>query len=322
MRGKATRCLAGRSPRRPASTRVGLDPGRAGPPGGHPGRAYRGRGGAAVQGGRPAADVRGLGPRRHRGGRGRSGRAGAGRPAPVRGAGVRPAMTQQFSEIAREAYVLRYPVLDVNVTLVVGAGRALVVDTLSTDAQAASLRSAVRDITRLPLCVVNTHHHFDHWFGNGVVAGPDTEVWAHEETAARLARRLEEQREVWVAEWARLDPDLAAGMATATLRPPNRTVHMESTVDLGDRTVVLRHLGRGHTDGDLVVLVPDADLVLAGDLVEEGGPPMFGDGHFDGAPVKAVAAKAVEALAAKAPLDADAALVAVKRGYAELSGHA
>lgn len=283
-------------------------------------------------------------------------------------------MTQQFSEIAREAYVLRYPVLDVNVTLVVGAGRALVVDTLSTDAQAASLRSAVRDITRLPLCVVNTHHHFDHWFGNGVVAGPDTEVWAHEETAARLARRLEEQREVWVAEWARLDPDLAAGMATATLRPPNRTVHMESTVDLGDRTVVLRHLGRGHTDGDLVVLVPDADLVLAGDLVEEGGPPMFGDGyplewpetlaallrlmspattvvpghgaivdvdfvhaqhdqltalawlirdgHFDGAPVKAVAAKAVEALAAKAPLDADAALVAVKRGYAELSGHA
>ncbi len=283
-------------------------------------------------------------------------------------------MTQQFSEIAREAYVLRYPVLDVNVTLVVGAGRALVVDTLSTDAQAASLRSAVRDITRLPLCVVNTHHHFDHWFGNGVVAGPDTEVWAHEETAARLARRLEEQREVWVAEWARLNPELAAGMATATLRPPNRTVHMESTVDLGDRTVVLRHLGRGHTDGDLVVLVPDADLVLAGDLVEEGGPPMFGDGyplewpetlaallrlmspattvvpghgaivdvdfvhaqhdqltalawlirdgHFDGAPVKAVAAKAVEALAAKAPLDADAALVAVKRGYAELSGHA
>src|SRR6266508_3225909 len=99
---------------------------------------------------------------------------------------------------------------------VVGAGRALVVDTLSTDAQAASLRSAVRDITRLPLCVVNTHLHFDHWFGNGVVAGPDTEVWAHEETAARLARRLEEQREVWVAEWARLNPELAAGMASTT----------------------------------------------------------------------------------------------------------
>jgi glyoxylase-like metal-dependent hydrolase (beta-lactamase superfamily II) len=283
-------------------------------------------------------------------------------------------MTQPFGEVAREVYVLRYPVLDVNVTLVVGAGRALVVDTLSTDAQAASLRSAVRGITRLPLCVVNTHHHFDHWFGNGVVAGPDTEVWAHEEAAARLARRLEEQREAWVVEWARLDPELAAGMATATLRPPNRTVHMESTVDLGDRTVVLRHLGRGHTDGDLVVLVPDADVVLAGDLVEQGGPPMFGDGyplewpetlaallrlmspattvvpghgalvdvdfvhaqhdqltalawlirdgHFDGAPVKAVAAKVIEALAAKAPLDADTALVAVKRGYAELSGHA
>jgi len=275
-------------------------------------------------------------------------------------------MTQGFVEVARDVHVLRYPVLDVNVTLVVGAERALVVDTLSTDAQAVSLVEAVRRITALPLCVVNTHHHFDHWFGNGVVADPDTDVWAHEEAAARLARRLEEQRAEWVAEWAPLAADLAAGMATATLRPPNRTVHMESIVDLGGRAVSLRHFGRGHTDGDLVVLVPDAEVVLAGDLVEEGGPPMFGDGyplewpetlaallrlttpatrvvpghgalvdpdfvraqhdqltalawlirdgHYDGAPV--------EAVAAKAPFDADTALVAVKRGYAELSGRA
>jgi glyoxylase-like metal-dependent hydrolase (beta-lactamase superfamily II) len=275
-------------------------------------------------------------------------------------------MTHQFSEVARDVYVLRYPVLDVNVSLVVGAERALVVDTLSTDAQAASLREAVRRVTTLPLCVVNTHHHFDHWFGNGVIAGADTDVWAHEEAAARLRRRLEEQRAEWVAEWAPVDAELAAGMAAATLRAPNRTVHIESIVDLGGRTVVLRHLGRGHTDGDLVVLVSGAEVVLAGDLVEEGGPPMFGDGyplewpetlaalvrlaspgtsvvpghgaivdldfvraqhdqltalawlirdgHADGA--------TVEAVAAKAPFDADTARVAVKRGYAELSGRA
>jgi glyoxylase-like metal-dependent hydrolase (beta-lactamase superfamily II) len=41
--------------------------------------------------------------------------------------------------------------------------------------------------------------------------------------------------------------------------------------------VKLAHLGRGHTDNDLVVLVPDAGVAFAGDLVEEGVPPAFED---------------------------------------------
>jgi glyoxylase-like metal-dependent hydrolase (beta-lactamase superfamily II) len=42
---------------------------------------------------------------------------------------------------------------------------------------------------------------------------------------------------------------------------------------------MLRHLGRGHTDNDVVVIVPDADVLFAGDLVENGAPPYFGDGY-------------------------------------------
>jgi glyoxylase-like metal-dependent hydrolase (beta-lactamase superfamily II) len=61
--------------------------------------------------------------------------------------------------------------------------------------------------------------------------------------------------------------------------PPTSTVHLSAEVDVGGRPVSLRHLGRGHTAGDLVVHVPDADLVVAGDLVEQGAPPMFGDGY-------------------------------------------
>ena len=44
--------------------------------------------------------------------------------------------------------------------------------------------------------------------------------------------------------------------------------------------VGLRHLGRGHTGGDLVVAVPDARCVYAGDLVEESGPPAYGPDSF------------------------------------------
>jgi glyoxylase-like metal-dependent hydrolase (beta-lactamase superfamily II) len=49
-------------------------------------------------------------------------------------------------------------------------------------------------------------------------------------------------------------------------------------LDLGGRTAQLLHLGRGHTDHDLVVAVPDAGVVFAGDLVEQGAPPDMEDG--------------------------------------------
>ncbi|MGC9665704.1 MBL fold metallo-hydrolase [Planosporangium sp. 12N6] len=183
-----------------------------------------------------------------------------------------------FTEVARDVYVLRYPVLDVNVSLVVGDGAALLVDTLSTDAQALQLRDAVRAVTTAPLTVVNTHHHFDHCFGNGVVVGPDRPIWAHEEVARLLRGEAEKLRRTAYAEWAPLLPELAEGVATATIRPPDHTVHLAATLDVGGRPVVLRHLGRGHSIGDLVAHVPDVDVLIAGDLVEEGAPPSFGDG--------------------------------------------
>jgi glyoxylase-like metal-dependent hydrolase (beta-lactamase superfamily II) len=176
--------------------------------------------------------------------------------------------------------VLRYPVLDVNVTLVVGEGAALLVDTLSTAGQAVELAAAARALTAAPWTIVNTHHHFDHCFGNAVLAGDGgPEVWAQEEAAALLRENPDRLRRQWYVEWAHTDPQLAQGIAEATVLAPSRTVHRESTLDIGGRSVVLRHLGRGHTAGDLVVHVPDANVVVAGDLVEEGAAPSFEDAY-------------------------------------------
>jgi glyoxylase-like metal-dependent hydrolase (beta-lactamase superfamily II) len=268
-----------------------------------------------------------------------------------------------FTEVAPAVYVLRYPVLDVNVTLVVGDGEALLVDTLSTDAQARELAEAARRVTRHPWTVVNTHHHFDHCFGNAVVAA-GRPVWGHEETAALLSERPAALQREWYGQWVTSQPELADALAAVRVVPPDHTVHRDAALRVGGRLVLLRHLGRGHTAGDLVVQVPDADALVAGDLVEEGGPPGFEDayplewpetvagllhlvgprtavvpghgavvgrafvaaqhdqlaalawlirdGHADGAPA--------EAVAGKAPFGREAALVAVRRGYAELSG--
>ena len=41
--------------------------------------------------------------------------------------------------------------------------------------------------------------------------------------------------------------------------------------------VELAYHGRAHTEGDISIVVPDADVLFAGDLLEEGSPPSFGD---------------------------------------------
>jgi len=181
--------------------------------------------------------------------------------------------------VADGVLVARTDPLDVNVTLVLGDDTALVVDTLSTDRQAHELRDAVRAVTALPLTVAVTHFHFDHSFGASVLADGGRPVWGHPRCAAELADRGGHWRARWHREWASAQPDLAAGLATATIQPPDRLVPDAATLDLGGRTVTLSHLGRAHTDGDLVVYVPDADVLIAGDLVEEGNPPDFSDAY-------------------------------------------
>jgi glyoxylase-like metal-dependent hydrolase (beta-lactamase superfamily II) len=181
-------------------------------------------------------------------------------------------------EVADRVLVWRQPVLDVNAVLVLGGAGALVVDTLSTPAQATELADAIRRVTALPWRVVNTHHHFDHTFGNAILA-PDagTEVWAHAECVDRFGHYAADEGRAQIAELGAEYPELAAELAGVTLRGADHPVRDHATLQLGDRDVQLRHLGRGHTDNDLVVVVPDARVVLAGDLVEDGAPPSFGD---------------------------------------------
>ncbi|MFF5056264.1 MBL fold metallo-hydrolase [Micromonospora sp. NPDC000663] len=189
-------------------------------------------------------------------------------------------MTAGFVEVADRVYVRSEPLLRVNVTLVVGADEALLVDTLSSAAQAVELRDAVREVTDRPLTVVNTHHHYDHCFGNAVLAGdPPRPVYAHALAAAALRELPERLRREAYEELRHDHPALAAELAATSLLAPTHTVQTETEIDLGGRPVLLRHPGRGHTDADLVVHVPDADVLVAGDLVEQSGPPAFEDSY-------------------------------------------
>lgn len=179
-----------------------------------------------------------------------------------------------WKQIGDGTYVLNTDPFGMNVGLVVGTDRALVIDTGTGPVQAAQILDAVRQLTHLPLTVVNTHSHFDHVFGNAYFAAHGVEdVWATERCAAAVRESGDQQR----PEVARLEPEMAADSGPHTsLHPANRLVS-GSPVDLnlGGISVTLFHLGPGHTDNDL--LVGAGHVLFTGDLVEEGADPAFED---------------------------------------------
>jgi hypothetical protein len=68
------------------------------------------------------------------------------------------------------------------------------------------------------------------------------------------------------------------GDGETTIVAPNRIFPPPAHhLDIGGRQVELRYLGRGHTDNDIVITIDD--VLFAGDLIEEGGPPLFGDAY-------------------------------------------
>ena len=187
----------------------------------------------------------------------------------------------EFTEIADRVWLARFPWYDVNVGLVAGAAGLVVVDTNASGALARETLAAVRRISAAPVvAAVNTHVHFDHTLGNAVFAAEGAELVAHENAAAALVQHVEESRAGHAEDPHPCAPDMRATEAAV----PSRTFSSALAIDLGDRSLELIHPGRGHTDGDIVVRVPDADLVFAGDLVEESvetsAVPGFGEDCF------------------------------------------
>jgi glyoxylase-like metal-dependent hydrolase (beta-lactamase superfamily II) len=121
--------------------------------------------------------------------------------------------------------------------------------------------------------VVDTHGHFDHAFGNHVFR-PAT-IWGQAGCPPFLARTGEQRRERIKEQ----EPSLAADLDEVVIDPPDKVFDDEQTVEVGGRVIELRFLGRGHTDHDLVVCVPDADVIFAGDLIEGGNVPFFNDAY-------------------------------------------
>jgi cyclase len=116
------------------------------------------------------------------------------------------------------------------------------------DQNAPQILAQVKAITDKPIrYVLNTHHHGDHTGGNQKMLLQNAEIVIHRNARANMAKGNQ--------------PGL-----------PRITYADESAIFLGGKEVRARHFGRGHTNGDAVVLFPERRVLHTGDLVVNTPP--------------------------------------------------
>jgi glyoxylase-like metal-dependent hydrolase (beta-lactamase superfamily II) len=175
---------------------------------------------------------------------------------------------------AAPASALEVTELGGGVLLIAGAGANVVAfaapdGTLLVDggaaARAAELLDVVADRTggRRVEALFNTNWRDEHVGSNAALAAAHAKILAHENTKLWLGADF-------TVDWQsyRHRP-----MAAAAL--PSSTFYTSGSLDFGGRKIEYRYLPRAHTDGDVAVLFPHANVVAASDVVAVGRYPVI-----------------------------------------------
>ncbi|MCB5182777.1 MBL fold metallo-hydrolase [Streptomyces antimicrobicus] len=159
-----------------------------------------------------------------------------------------------------------------NAGFVTDGGQTLLIDTAATERRAHALRDALTGAgAPLPRLVVNTHHHGDHTYGNGVFT-PQALVLGHDSARTEQLAAGHQLEMIW--------PGTDFGAITITA--PTLTYSERMTLHIGDTEVRVLHPGVAHTTGDSIVWLPRQRIVFTGDLVFAEGTPFVAMGSVSG----------------------------------------
>lgn len=162
----------------------------------------------------------------------------------------------------------------VNSTAIIGDKGVILVDTGFSDEIGEHLKKAVAHITPKPVThVINTHHHGDHVLGNSVFKG------AIIISSALCKKLVDETGPEWVATLEaateRKFPNTKPVLPTLTYALETKT---ERVID-GVRLVLWVPRG-SHTAGDMMVYLPDEQVLVSGDILVHHITPNFQDGFI------------------------------------------
>ena len=181
--------------------------------------------------------------------------------------------TAEVSELASDLVVIpnRGVGLVPNIGIIGGTDAVLVVDTGMGPANAARVLTFAADYAHgRRLYLTTTHFHPEHAFGAQVFAGQATFLINQAQ-----AEDLTVKGPGYLQMFRGLGAPIARQLEGVELASPDVVYGDSYDLDLGGRVVQLRATGRAHSKGDQVVMVPDAGVLLTGDLAEAGQFAIF-----------------------------------------------
>jgi glyoxylase-like metal-dependent hydrolase (beta-lactamase superfamily II) len=197
-----------------------------------------------------------------------------------------------------------------NTAVVIGDNAVFVVDSCYQPSAAHEDIEQIRTWTTKPVrYLLNTHWHNDHDSGNStyMAAFPGLQIIAQVETKkdmdiylatapVRMVRYQEKAKKRLATgkndDGKELSPDekkavqeeianralLMEDYKNYSYQAPTLVFERELTLDLGNRVVEVKHLGRGNTSGDAIAYLPKENILIAGDLLVHPVPYLL-DGY-------------------------------------------
>lgn len=181
-----------------------------------------------------------------------------------------------FVEIAKDVYAYTTQG-DPNSAVVIGDDSVLVMEAQATPVMAKALIEKIQTVSDKPIkYLVLSHYHAVRVLGASAFEG--AEIIASEQTYEMILERGEQDFKSETDRFPRLFRSVES---IPHLTYPTQTFANSMTIHLGKRRVELKHLGAGHTRGDIVAWVPDCKALFSGDLLEYGATPYCGDAQLE-----------------------------------------
>jgi glyoxylase-like metal-dependent hydrolase (beta-lactamase superfamily II) len=147
-----------------------------------------------------------------------------------------------------------------NIAVLTGRDGKLLVDA-GIPGTKARITEALASLSNDPVKhLINTHWHFDHTDGNEWLHSIGAEITAHENTRKHLSTTTR------VEDWNFTFPPAPAGAL------PTKVLTADETLHLNEATLALKYYGQAHTDSDISIEFPEADIIHVADT--------FWNGHF------------------------------------------
>jgi glyoxylase-like metal-dependent hydrolase (beta-lactamase superfamily II) len=166
-----------------------------------------------------------------------------------------------------------------NPAFVLTAAGVVVIDPGSSVQSGEMVLRQIRKLSQQKIvAVLNTHVHGDHWLGNQAFrdADPSVAIYGHPNMIAGIEAGVGDS---WVANMEQLTAGATRGTRVVG---PNTAVQDGDQVEVGGITFRFRHFGIAHSNSDLMIEVPQEDLLFLADNATNRRIIRMDDGRFAG----------------------------------------